>query len=149
DIAQAIDIIVQLVVIDGKHRVSHITEIIPVLGDTDEAKITANDIYLWDRPTDTFYKAANMSDTLRETLDERNVKHRMFQQSPTGDYVKHHNFELNQARDFGSSATVSALRKTPDEAKVSREIGAKGVEKVAPEGAKKKRGLPINRGRRI
>lgn len=153
DIAQAVDIVVQLVVIDGKHRVSHITEIIPVLGDTDEAKITTSDIYLWDRPADKFYKAANMSDGLRNTLNERSVRYEDFLHTSIGNRVNHHKFDQNQSRDFGSSSTITEQKRHPSdgtkqEVRASREIGSRGVEKVG-EDAKKKRGLPTFKGRKI
>ena len=68
DIANAVDIIVQLVIINGKHRISHIQEIVPTLGNTDEAKITTAPLYLWDRQKDMFYKETGMTDALRDRI---------------------------------------------------------------------------------
>lgn len=67
DIANAIDLIVQLIITpDGKHRISHIEEIVPVLGNTEEAKITSQTLYAWDSVQDAFYKVGSMSDALRD-----------------------------------------------------------------------------------
>ena len=73
DIANAVDIIVQLVIVNGKHRVSHIQEIVPTLGNTEEAKITTAPLYRWDRSKDMFYKDNVMTDNLRERIVNNGV----------------------------------------------------------------------------
>lgn len=129
DIAQAVNIIVQLVVIDGKHRVSHITEIVPTLGDTEEAKITTNDLYKWNRVEDTFSKVGNFDDNLRKILDDRSANYHDFVHSPTDAPVKHHKYQEVQSS------------KEEDKPRAPRELGASGVERAGEE-RKKRRGLP-------
>lgn len=73
DIAEAIDIIVQLVIDKGRHRVSAIQEVVPTLGNTEEARITTEPLYLWDRQSDMFYKAGMMTDNLRKKLLSKGV----------------------------------------------------------------------------
>ena len=67
DIASAVKIIVQLIILPGgKHRVSHIEEITTTLSNNEDAQISTQPLYLYDRATDSFYKAGNMSDSLRD-----------------------------------------------------------------------------------
>lgn len=73
DIANSVNLIVQLVIVDGKHRVSHIQEVTPTLGNTDEAKISTQPLYRWDREQDMFYKDAVMTDSMRQRMIDRHV----------------------------------------------------------------------------
>lgn len=67
DIASAVKIVIQLIILPGgKHRVSHIEEITTTLSNNEDAQISTQPLYLYDRATDSFYKAGNMSDSLRE-----------------------------------------------------------------------------------
>lgn len=145
DIAGAIDIIVQLVVVDGRHRVSHIAEVIPTLGTTEEAKITQATLYQWNRLDDTFEKVGNMSDNLRRILDSRGADYRDLLQTPIGEKVKCHKYGQNAAADnFGSNANnaVPGERTRP-----RRALGVDGVESTTSDGApesqsRPRRGLP-------
>lgn len=84
DIANAVDIIVQLVIVKGKHRISHIQEIVPTLGNTEEAKITTAPLYLWDRAKDGFYKESVMSDSMRERVRNAGIDIQPFLSSQRG-----------------------------------------------------------------
>lgn len=124
DIATAIDIIVQLVVVDGKHRVSHISEIIPTLGNTEEARITQSPLYVWNRIDDTFEKVGNMSDNLRRILDERNADYDYLIRTPVNEKHKHHNFGKNkEAQNFGKKARNDVHSFNEDRASRTRSIG--------------------------
>lgn len=91
DIANAVDIIVQLIILpDGRHRVSHIQEIVPVLGNTEEATITTQSLYLYDPTTDSFFKEGQMSDKLREIFVHQGFKIDEFLNSPIKQRVKAH-----------------------------------------------------------
>lgn len=69
DIANAIDIIVQLVIVPGgKHRISHIEEIVPTLGAGEDAPITTQTLYEHDPVKDLFFKRGLMGDSLRRSL---------------------------------------------------------------------------------
>lgn len=153
DIGTAINIIVQLVVIDGKHRMSHISSLTPALGDTEEAKITCTDLYRWHRNSDTFYRVGNMDDHLRRTLDERGIDYQEFLHTPTGlnNAVKHHNYGNAASQNFGNKAVntpnTPQVGRTPQ---TTRTINSSGVTRETlpdPSGLERRRGL-IGRGRR-
>ena len=100
DIANAVDIIVQLVLLrNGQHRVSHIQEIVPTLGTGEDAKITTQPLYLYDSNKDAFYKEGNMSDALRVQFANHGVNPERFLTSERS--VRH------PARKVHSSASVS------------------------------------------
>lgn len=138
DIAEAIDIIVQLVVIDGKHRISHISAVIPVLGVTEEAKITLTTIYEWDRLDDSFFKKSQLEDHVRDLLDRRGVDYSEFIQSPLNNRVKHHNYAEKKKREEEEKSAFTTLNT----------IGVEKEEKNSMFGRKakvRKGGLPPRR----
>lgn len=74
DIAQTIDLIVQLIILpDGRHRVSSITAVSNTVSDGDEARITTADLYKYDVKSDNHFKAGSMPDALREKLLNRDI----------------------------------------------------------------------------
>lgn len=67
DIANAVDIIVQLTITpDGRHRVSHIEEVTAVVGSDEKAGITLNNLYKWQADSDRFVRTNSFSDHLRK-----------------------------------------------------------------------------------
>lgn len=69
DIANGIDIIVQLGVLpDGRHKVYEITEVTNTIRDSEDAKITTQALYKYDKRKDVFVKENNMSDALKEKM---------------------------------------------------------------------------------
>lgn len=111
EIANAIDIIVQLVIVDGKHRVSHIQEITPTLGNTDEAKITTQPLYCWDRESDLFYKEENMTDNLRQEIMSRGINIDQFTTSERGiKYPAHVNNVSQRSAPRQQSQPVTQTR---------------------------------------
>lgn len=107
DIATAVNIIVQLIILpDGRHRVSHISEVVPVLGAQEDAKITQEALYEYDRETDTFFKRANVGDELRKKLTSRGFDITRFLNSEREKRVKSHG--ASSAVTGGPSAAVSS-----------------------------------------
>jgi len=73
-IANAIDLIVQLTILpNGKHRVSHIQEITPTIGNDESASITTNPLYKYDPTRDGFEKVSSMTDNLRKKFLRKNI----------------------------------------------------------------------------
>lgn len=85
DIGGSIDLIIQLIILeDGRHRMDEISEITATLGKGEEAKITTESLYKYDRESDTFVKTGQMTDDLRKIFKERGVNIRPFLVSQTG-----------------------------------------------------------------
>lgn len=64
NIANTVDVIIQLGLVDGKHRVISITEVTEVLGHGEDAPLTLHEIYEYNEDTDS-YRHSNVTDTLR------------------------------------------------------------------------------------
>lgn len=104
DIANAIDLIVQLIITpEGKHRISHIEEIVPVLGNTEEAKITSQTLYAWDSVKDAFYKVGSMSDSLRDKCILNGQDVEAFIKSEREKRYPIHNGVLKSSQDIAGS----------------------------------------------
>jgi len=89
DIAQTIDLIVQLIILpDGRHRVSSITAVSNTVSDGDEARITTADLYKYDVKSDSHFKAGSMPDALREKLDERDIDISKYLSTPIGNVLQ-------------------------------------------------------------
>lgn len=74
DIANTVDLIVQLVILpDGRHRVDSITEVTNTVGNSDAATITTQTLYKYDYAKDNFIKVMNPSDKLRSLFSMRGV----------------------------------------------------------------------------
>lgn len=72
EIASAVDLIVQLTITkEGKHRMKSITEVTDVVGNTEDAQITTNQLFVWDPLTDTFTQESNPTDALRNKMLDR------------------------------------------------------------------------------
>lgn len=111
DIASAVKLIVQLIILPGgKHRVSHIEEITTTLSNNDDAQISTQPLYLYDRATDSFYKEGNMSDSLREYCKIRGQDVNEFLKSETRKKVP----------------SIGHIRTDADESNL-REIGSPGI----------------------
>lgn len=109
DIATAVQIIVQLVILPGgKHRVSHIEEITPTLSNSEDAQISTQPLYLYDRSSDSFYKAGNMSDSLREYFGNRGQKVDDFLKSEIDKRVK-----AGSSSDSGGARSEMPRREIP------------------------------------
>lgn len=85
DIASAVQIIVQLKIVDGKHRVTQIEEVTNQVGNTEDAQISTNRLYSWNIKNDSFYKDGPFSDEMREKFKSYNVDVSDFLSSPVGE----------------------------------------------------------------
>ena len=75
DIANAIDIIVQLIILpDGRHRIKEIREVTNTLANDEAATITTSALYTYVPKTDTFVKTSPMSDQLRARFAEKSMR---------------------------------------------------------------------------
>lgn len=95
EIANAIHLIVQLVIVDGKHRTSHIQEVTPTLGRTEDATIATSPLYVWDREKDMFKKEEQMSDRLRNFFTSRGQSIDMFLRSDRSTLHPAHSLNLS------------------------------------------------------
>lgn len=83
DIASAIDLIVQLIILpDGRHRVSSITEVTNTVND--KGSITTGELYSYNSEKDEFRKTANITDPMRRILEDRGVDTKPFFKSTPG-----------------------------------------------------------------
>jgi pilus assembly protein CpaF len=123
EIANAVHIIVQLAYIGDKYRTTHIQEVTPTLGNTEEAKIASSPLFVWDRSEDMFRKEEQMTDRLRNYITERGQSVDEFLRSPRGQLHPAHSLDLS----------TSALRaKEAQDAKAAapnagRTIGGGGI----------------------
>lgn len=79
DIAHAIDIIVQLIILpDGRHKIAAIQEITQTIGHGDDARIATAELYRYDREKDAFFKGIHMSDALRTKFRVRGINFEQF-----------------------------------------------------------------------
>lgn len=84
-IANTIDIIIQMVKTqDKRRRVSHIQQVTRTVSDGPDAKIVSAPLYLWDKETDTFSKAGNMEDSLRQKMTAHGIDVQRFLTSEIG-----------------------------------------------------------------
>lgn len=90
NIANSVDIIVQLTKYKHKHRVSHIEEVTRSVGSTEDAKISSASLYRWDSERDMFAKTANISDELRERMKLKNIDVSQFLASRTNELQSAH-----------------------------------------------------------
>lgn len=74
DIANSIDIIVQLIILpSGGHRVDEICEVTSTLSTDETARITTNSLFKYDQKSDTFEKKAQMTDAMRRRFERSGV----------------------------------------------------------------------------
>lgn len=74
DIANAIDVIVQLVILpDGRHKIDAIQEITKTVNDKESATISTNPLYKYDVVTDSFTKVNNITEDLRKKFIEKAI----------------------------------------------------------------------------
>jgi len=94
DIANSVDIIVQLIILpDGRHRVAQIEEVTTTLGNDEAARPTTETLYRYDPRTDNFIKAGKMTDNLRKRFEEKGVDIELFLTTPIGSTAGPHDEE--------------------------------------------------------
>lgn len=94
DIANAIDIIVQLIILpDGRHKIGAIQEITPTVGNGDDARIATAELWKYDVISDSFVKGIHISDQLRRKFAERGINIERFLSSAPGTAARAHQGE--------------------------------------------------------
>lgn len=105
DIANSIDLIIQLIILpDGRHRVAEICEITTTLSSDDSAKITTNKLYEYERKTDSFLKASQLTDALRNKFQNAGVDISPFLKSQIGSRAGAHS-NAQAAQDMLTAAS--------------------------------------------
>lgn len=85
DIANSVDLIVQLILLpDGRHKVSEITEVTKTLSNDEQATIATEVLYEYDPVEDVFMKRASMTDDMRDLLTSRGTDITTFISTPIG-----------------------------------------------------------------
>lgn len=92
DIGNAIDLIVQLIILpDGRHKVDAIQEITSVISNSEDARITTNPLYVYNIGNDKFEKKSILTDELRKRLTEKNINLEQFLKTAPGTLLEPHN----------------------------------------------------------
>lgn len=113
DIANSVDLIIQLIILpDGRHRISEITEITNAIGGDESAKVTTNTLFRYDRKSDSWIKESQMTDDLRNKFAQYGVEIAPFLKSQIGSrQASHSNREV--AEQLLAQATTEASISTP------------------------------------
>lgn len=108
EIGSAIDLVVQLGRIKGKHRITHIQEITDTVGNSDDAKLTTQILYEYDQVNDNWIKKSMLSDKLKDELTLAGANIKQFISTPVGSVLSKHTSNrpsnVNQGGDFGGSS---------------------------------------------
>jgi pilus assembly protein CpaF len=98
DIANAIDIIVQLIILpDGRHKIGAIQEITPTIGNGEDAKIATAELWKYDIVNDCFVKGMHISDDMRKRFAAMDVNYERFLASVPGTRAAAHSGEAAAA----------------------------------------------------
>lgn len=90
EIGTAVDLVVQLARINGKHRMTYIEEITTTVGNSEDAKLSSQTLYKYDRSTDTWTKPNMMTERLQKKIEHNGGNVKPFLQNPVGSVqVKH------------------------------------------------------------
>lgn len=84
EIGAAVDLVVQLARINGKHRMTHIEEITTTVGNSEDAKLSSQTLYKYDRATDTWEKPNMMTEKLQKKIEHNGGNVKPFLQNPVG-----------------------------------------------------------------
>lgn len=84
EIGSTIDLIIQLKNIDGKHRISHIAEVTSVISDSENARLSSQSLYEFDKNSNEFVKENSITDELRSKFTEAKVDLRTFLSTEVG-----------------------------------------------------------------
>lgn len=102
-IGRTIDIIVQLGILpDGRHKILEIGEITSMVNDREDASITANILYSYNRSSDMFHKMNQPTDNLRKLLQNRGVSPESVLAVPVGGIMKPHSTGMSNAPSAAS-----------------------------------------------
>jgi len=101
EIGSAVDLVVQLARIDGKHRVTHIQEITNTVSDSTDSKLASQTIYGYDRKADNWEKKNVLGDKLKDKFALAGIDIRPFLSSPVGSRANAHQAPLAQTKEPG------------------------------------------------
>lgn len=74
DIATAVDLVIQLIILpDGRHKVSDIEEVTNTISDNADSAITTHKLYKYDPQKDVFIKKNQPTSALRNKLESRGI----------------------------------------------------------------------------
>lgn len=90
EIGTAVDLVVQLARIDGKHRITHIQEITDTVSNSDDAKLSSATLYEYDPVNDNWKKPNMMTDRLQKELALRGANLKPFLANSTGTVLTKH-----------------------------------------------------------
>ena len=90
EIGTAVDLVVQLARIDGKHRITHIQEITDTVSNSDDAKLSSATLYEYDPVNDNWKKPNMMTDRLQKELILRGANLKPFLANGTGTVLTKH-----------------------------------------------------------
>lgn len=82
EIGAAVDLVVQLARINGKHRMTHIEEITTTVGNSEDAKLSSQTLYKYLRATDNWTKPNMMTERLQSKIENGGGNVKPFLQNP-------------------------------------------------------------------
>lgn len=107
DIGNAVDIIVQLIILpDGRHKIDAIQEVTPIVNKGDDAKITTAPLYKYDVMTDRFEKKGGLTDDMRRRFLSKNIDPERFSNAGIGEMQAPHSEASDDDKGSRSSAAI-------------------------------------------
>lgn len=103
EIGTAIDLVVQLARINGKHRMTHIQEITETVGNAEDAKLSSQTLYEYRESTDTWIKQNLMTDNLKKKLISAGADLKQFIATPMGSELHKHKSQSIAPQNTGDS----------------------------------------------
>lgn len=95
EIGSAVDLVIQLARINGKHRMTHIEEITNTVGNSDDAKLASQTLYKYDPIQDNWIKDSIMTDQLRKKFELAGIDPVPFAKKPAGARLEKHGVGLS------------------------------------------------------
>lgn len=112
DIAQAIDVVIQLTNVGGRHKITSIQEITDTVGQNEDAKISTQALFVYDPLTDTWHRPNQPTDALREKFRIKKINISDVLSSKIGE--KQPPFVSGDARSSESNRDTIKLRERLD-----------------------------------
>lgn len=99
EIGTAVDLIVQLARINGKHRITHIQEVTETVGNSEDAKLSSQSLYEYVQASDSWLKVDHMTDSLRKKLELAGADLKPFLATQAGTILPKHKGQSRPVRD--------------------------------------------------
>ncbi len=100
EIGTAVDLVVQLARINGKHRLTHIQEITQTVGNSEDARLSSQNLYEYKPAVDQWEKPNMMGEKLREKFLAANIDIKGFQSTVVGTMLAPHRPKPAQNEPF-------------------------------------------------